>query len=597
MFYGRRFGTCFTKMGADLELTRLVAIETLQKLQDRFAVLGRVTVCLRTVDGRPVTEPTWGSRFSELIGTSLRGRREFAVGTRACAVGANDQADLVVNDGMTLYATPIEHDGASLAVIVVGTRDPVPPGPQAVTLLAEKYDVDCDELLESTASLDPYSGGAPTDIRQFADTLAETIATMYGQARRIERQLADLRTVHELSQRLADKDDVQDILDATVRRVVEVMPVKACGIRLLKEDTGELVIKAVCNLSAEYLQKGPVTLHDNAIDTAAVAGKTVYVENVQTDPRTRYPDNARREGIVSGLCVPMTYRGQTVGVIRAYTSRPYVFSNSEMTLLRSLGSQTASAVINTRLYEEQVAAERFQRQVKTAGEIQRRMLPKSPPDHPGLDFGKVYIPTLQVGGDFFDFIELPDGHLGVCIADVVGKGLPAALMMASVRAAWRVRATGVDDLEATVSAVNRHMSRDTLVGEFATVFYGVFSPDGRSLAYCNAGHPPPLLLRGDQLDELSVGGLVLGVDPDAAFVRGTRDILPGDIIVMTTDGVTEAMDFEGQAFGNDRLVASIRKHRALGAEQLAQQLLWDVRRFAGLADQSDDITIVVVKAV
>ena len=242
------------------------------------------------------------------------------------------------------------------------------------------------------------------------------------------------------------------------------------------------------------------------------------------------------------------------------------------------------------------ATERVRRQIETAAQIQRRMLPSEPPRHPGLTFGCVYAPTLLVGGDFYDFITLSSGALGVCIADVVGKGFPAALMMASLRSVLRTRARGTDDLALLMAEVNRDMCCDTLIGEFATLVYGVFSPDGRSLYYCNAGHTPPLLLRGDELETLEPGGTVIGVDLDAVFETETIPVRPSDVLVMMTDGVTEALAFDGSSYGQERLEDSIRRHRSLNASALAGAILWDVRRFVGLADQSDDITIVVVKA-
>jgi sigma-B regulation protein RsbU (phosphoserine phosphatase) len=233
--------------------------------------------------------------------------------------------------------------------------------------------------------------------------------------------------------------------------------------------------------------------------------------------------------------------------------------------------------------------------VEAAGEIQQRMLPSQPPQHEWLEFGCVYDPTLRVGGDFYDFIELADGQWGVCVADVVGKGLPAALMMASVRAALRAHAREQPHVATVMSKVNRHMCHDTLVSDFATLVYGVFSPDGRSFVSCNAGHIPPLLLRNDSFTELGVGGLVIGVRPEEVFEQQVIRLEPGDLLVMVTDGVTEAMNFEGETYGRDRFLASIKKHQTLDVGQLAQQILWDVRRFAGLAEQSDDITIVVIK--
>lgn len=407
--------------------------------------------------------------------------------------------------------------------------------------------------------------------------------------------LSDLRVVHDLTELLAGRLNLQKILNITVEKVVEAMNVKACAIRLLNEETGELVIKAVCNLSEDYLKKGPVILKDNAIDAEAYAGQTVYIEDAPNDPRTLYPENARREGIVSGLSIPMTFRGQSVGVLRIYSDKKRRFQDSEERLLRSIGSQAASAIINSQLFDQRAAAEKFQRQVETAGEIQRRMLPDHPPSRSGLDFGCVYDPTLQVGGDFYDFLELPNNQLGLCVADVVGKGLPAALMMASVRSALRAYAHHSDNLSTVISRTNRHMCRDTLVSEFATIIFGVFAPDGKSFTYCNAGHLPVLRLRNQKFTEHMTGGMVIGVQEQARYEVESISIESGDILVFVTDGVTEAMDFQGIQYGWDRLLESIQKHQALEAKTLAQQILWDVRRFAGLADQSDDITIVAVK--
>ena len=482
-----------------------------------------------------------------------------------------------------------------MGVIVVGPRPEASFGAEAVQEIAREYEVDAQALEQAAARIEPWGDDAQQATYRFADVLADTIALLYGQALKIRYQLTDLRTVYELAELLAGTHDLQEILDLTTRRVVEALKVKAGAIRLLDEDTGELVFKSGCNLSEEYLNKGTVTLKASPIDAAAWKGELVYIKDAATDPRFHYRDEARREGIVSGLCAPMTYRGRTVGIIRVYTDRPYVFPEAEGALLRSIGSQAAAALIHRELYEDMLRARRVQRQLQYAGEIQRRMMPERLPASTAFEFGTVYDPTLAVGGDFYDLVELPRGHIGVCIADVMGKGIPAALMMASIRSALRAQADQIYDLDRMIGRVNRLVCRDTLPGEFATLFYGVLAPDGSRLTFCNAGHDPPLLLRGDDFIELTTGGMVLGVMPDIVYERGLVELRPGDLVVLATDGVTTALDFEDRAYGRERLRASILRHRNLAAPQLASQLLWDVRRFVGLADQADDTTLVVVK--
>ena len=576
-------------------LTDMVLLETLERLQNRFASLAQTTIAIYHTDGAAITKPTWGSRFSGMIGGSAKGQPEWEQSVAKLLGSKAKTPRISCLEGMNLYATPIVHDGTSLATIVSATRLPIPPPPDEIRRIATEYDIDAEKLIATVASLDGYSGGSPKAIHRFAEALAETLAMLYRQATRIKRQFADLKIVYDLGDRLSSTQDLAEILQRTVRRVVEVMNVKACGIRLLDEETGELRIKAVHNLSEEYLNKGPVLLHENEIDSQAFAGQTVYIADAANDARIRYPQNAIKEGLVSGLCVPVTYRGETIGVLRVYTAMRHKFSDSEESLLRLIGSQAASAVVNTRLFEDQVQTDRIQRQVKAAAEIQGRMLPARCPDHPGLSFGAIYDPTLLVGGDFYDFIPFPDGSIGLCIADVVGKGLPAALLMASIRATLRAHATQTQDISTVLREVNRQMCRDTLISEFATLVYGVFSADGRSFRYSNAGHLTPLLFRDEQCIRLEAGGTVIGILDDAEFDQQTVALRDKDLLVMTTDGVTEALSFEDKAYGEDRLIRSTRKHRELDAAQLAQQILWDVRRFAGLAEQTDDITVVVAQ--
>ncbi|MHC5110671.1 MAG: SpoIIE family protein phosphatase [Planctomycetota bacterium] len=584
-----------SKVAVETDLTRLVGLGTLHAMQDRFASLGQVTVCICTNDGDLITEPTWGSRYSAMVGTSEKGSVAMLASLRQLAADPNGRAPSVCHEGLTLHAAPVVGEQGHVGMIVAGTRPPQPPTRDQIALTASRFDIDAQKLADTIDYAATHTGATPEAVRRFADTMAETIATIYTQSRRIRQQLADLSIVHDLANALSERRNLDDVLDLTVKRVVEIMPVKACGIRLLNAESDELEVRAVCNLSEEYLAKGPVLLSANVIDTEAFSGTTVYIRNAQEDPRIRYPENARREGIVSGLCVPMTYHAETVGVLRVYTGEAYEFSGSECALLRSIGSQAAAAVINSRFFDERVATERFQRQVKAAGEIQRRMLPSANPDTAHFEFGCVFVPSLELGGDFYDLIEREDGSIGIAVADVVGKGLPAALMMASVRSAVRVSSNRHADVAESMAIVNRHMCRETEISEFATMLYGVLAADGSHLAFGNAGHFPPLLLRDGEVKSIGDSGLVVGILPDVTYDEMVVELQPGDVLMMYTDGVAEALDYDGEQFGQDRVYESMKKHSELSAEQLARQVLWDVRRFAGLARQSDDITIVVVR--
>lgn len=554
-----------------LQLSDFVDAETLQELQAGYCSIGRLAGLMVDSGGRDLTQPTWAGESAD------PGNRSVLIEPmRSAARKAVRQGNPICKEleqGLRCLAAPVVVDGESIAGVVLAGRNLAGP--------PTEHDPAATERLNAAGD--------------FLQTFCETLARLCHQARELRNRVEELRTVYNVTGLLAGKRDLQEILDLTGRQVVDVIRCKACSIRLLDEATGLLTIKAVCNLSEAYLSKGPVSVSENPIDEEALEGKIVYIADAPSDPRTRYPEQARAEGLVSGLIAGMIYRGKPVGVVRVYTGVKYRFSPFEAALLRAIASQTAAAIVNARLHEEAIEADRYARQMHYAGQVQRRMIPKHPPAHASMQFGCIYDPTLEVGGDFYDFIELSEGHLGIAIADVVGKGVPASVMMASVRSALRAYAHNVYDINEILSHVNRHMCRDTLTSEFATLFYGVLSPDGRTLTYCNAGHDPPLLLRDGKIIRLDVGGLAIGVIPDEAYVRDVVKLEPGDLILLYTDGVVEALNFADQAFGRQRLEESLIRYRDLHGGKIAHNVLWDVRRFVGLADQTDDITMVSIK--
>jgi sigma-B regulation protein RsbU (phosphoserine phosphatase) len=254
----------------------------------------------------------------------------------------------------------------------------------------------------------------------------------------------------------------------------------------------------------------------------------------------------------------------------------------------------AASIENTRLAEEAVAAEQLEKQVRLAAEVQQRMVPQAPPALPGVEIASLYVPSFDLSGDLIDFIALPDDNLGLVIADVSGKGLPASLTMASVRAALRAQVDNVYYLYEVVRRINQMLFRDTRPEEFVTLFYGVLDARNRRLTYTDAGHPPGLLKRDGVVTELESLNMVLGVDPDAPYQQSVLDLKSGDQLLFYTDGLSEAMNFGHELFGKRRIIESLQKP-AETAEQLLQNVLWDMRRFVGLAQGGDDVTMIAVQ--
>ena len=297
------------------------------------------------------------------------------------------------------------------------------------------------------------------------------------------------------------------------------------------------------------------------------------------------------------MCAPMTCRGQIEGIVRVYTKRPHEFDWFESSLIQGVAAQAASAIVNARLYAEAVDAENMRRQLRLAGEVQRRMIPPAAPRIRGLDIAAIYEPCFELGGDFYDFIELPDDNLGVCVADVVGKGVRASLLMASTRSALRAHTSHIYSLSAVLSAVNEHMVRDSEERDFVTLFYGVLDIPKRRLTYCCAGHEPGMLIRGGEARMLRSGGGVIGMDASVAYGQEWIDLQSGDALILFTDGLPEALNFQDEPFGRERVrqAALAEVGRGGSAEAVARYLLWEMRRFTGLHARRDDLTMVVIR--
>ncbi|MCX5661644.1 MAG: SpoIIE family protein phosphatase, partial [Planctomycetota bacterium] len=492
---------------------------------------------------------------------------------------------------------PIVVDGHELGSLTLDCRRAWAPLPQERTRLERAFrkigvaDAQLPQVLD--AAEQAYAPRRAAAVQSLL-LLARNLARRWQQAAELRNRVEELGALGKLSSLLTRHRDVQQVLDAATRMAVEVMGARASLIRLLDDTGKELIDAASCNLSPAYRQKGRVLLEQSELAKAAFAGEVVYVKDMATDPRVIYRDGADREGLVSALIAGMLYRGRPVGLLHVYSAEPHVFSRHEVNLLQSLAQLTAAAIENARLDAHRAEAQRVQRQLHLAADVQRRMIPSVMPKVPGLELAARYVPSYELGGDFFDFINL-GGDLGVAIGDVVGKGIAASLLMAGVRGSLRAFAQEVYDIDQIVSRVNRTLCFETLPNEFATVFYGVIHRETLRLTYCNGGHDPGLLLRDGKIIRLQDGGMVLGIDPDQVYQRAVLDLLPGDVLVLHTDGLVDALNFNNKNFGRERVIQAMRDRAHASAQVILDHLLWEMRRFTGLNRNVDDTTIVVIK--
>jgi PAS domain S-box-containing protein len=249
-----------------------------------------------------------------------------------------------------------------------------------------------------------------------------------------------------------------------------------------------------------------------------------------------------------------------------------------------------------RLMEQRL--ERSRTELHVAAEIQRSFIPKKTPDIPNFEAAAVSIPAMEVGGDFYDFISLPDGKYGLVIADVAGKSIPAALFMALSRMIIRASTTHQSLASEVLKNANNMIASDATAGMFVTLLYGVLDGEALALKYANAGHPTPLIFQSRDCSyiEEKASGIALGAKEGVSYEERTIKFEPGDVAVFYTDGITEAMNIKGELFGLSRLTGSIKKTCKSSAEDIMAKILEEVSSFRGDRDQNDDITLVVLKA-
>jgi sigma-B regulation protein RsbU (phosphoserine phosphatase) len=581
-----------------IKVEELLDLDVLQSLQEGFAGITGLSVIVCKTNGEPLTRPTMGNRicrqYHENTETSHRCLEHMLEAAKMIAKSDSIKTTDCFS-GMSIFASPIIVEDYRVATIVVCSNPCSCLENQPVEKIAEQTKLSVDEVRELVGKSPKLESDRLEATLMLIHSLATTLAKLSLREYQLRHRLNELTILHNLTSLLAGRSDLDQILKITAEQVVKVVKGKGCSIRIYNSDTKELQIKAVANLSQAYLRKGPLKLADSPIDQSALSGTPVHIENMLTDSRVIYKKEAEREGIISGLAVGMVYRGKGVGVIHIYSSEPHAYDRFGVECLKAIASQAASAIINAQLYQESLDAERMQRQLKMAGEVQRRMLPKRSPKMEKVDIGTVYEPTYLVGGDYYDFLELSNGRMGIVIADVAGKGVPASLQMVSLKATLRAYADQAADLQTLVKMTDSVFKRDSLIGDFATLLIGIIDPNKGRFDYVNAGHYPALLVRDSVIEQQKVSGPALAIFDNPEFTSYTIELQPSDEIVLYTDGFLDAMNFDHHSYGLDRLMASIRKYSHLSAQKIAENVLWDVRRFVGLATQADDMSMVVVK--
>jgi serine phosphatase RsbU (regulator of sigma subunit) len=413
------------------------------------------------------------------------------------------------------------------------------------------------------------------------------------------------------------RDKVQSMVDERFFRRKEDLPralrtlnAKAgeiTDLAILLNDVGETLVQALKVRNAVIFRKSlreqsfeaavEVGLHDR-LEPAQLLKGLHFARNtpllastaIAFPPPAGLPDSERLAVAQLGtaLIVPVRSGEDTIGLIslgRKLSDQE--FEPDEIDFLAAVADQTAAAIYNLRLRKQA-------QEYEEAREIQQGLMPKEIPQMPGLEISGSWRPARIVGGDYFDVFALSATRLGLCIADVSGKGMPAALLMSNLQAVFRALASDSISPKELTEKANRVMWRNTTEAKFITFFYARLDAEARILQYTNAGHNAPILTRFDGTQtRLEVGGVILGAFQESAYGQGEIELRPGDRLMMFTDGVSEAVNGQGEEFGEERIVEASLRHRQLSAEALHHTLLNLVTEFCG-GEFEDDATVLVV---
>ena len=324
------------------------------------------------------------------------------------------------------------------------------------------------------------------------------------------------------------------------------------------------------------------------------------------EPEMTEEDRFRLSELSAELLLPLSTRDKLLGFISLGPKRsdePY--SRTDLRLLKSVAAQTGLALENadpiSAIADEVAQRERLNREVEIAREVQERFFPQTLPPIAGIAYAGACRSALGVGGDYYDFLALPAGKLGIAVGDVSGKGIAAALMMASLQASLRSEATRAsDNLAAMMGNVNRLVYEASSSNRYATFFYGQYDPVSRQLTYVNAGHNPPMLFHSCNgechVSRLEACGTVVGLLEDASYHQASLAIVPGDILIAFTDGISEAMNAAEDEWGEERLIENVKTCMGLPPAEIIACIMRTADTFVAGAKQNDDMTLVVLRA-
>jgi phosphoserine phosphatase RsbU/P len=406
-----------------------------------------------------------------------------------------------------------------------------------------------------------------------------------------------LALLYRISQTFSSSLDLDEVLNLVMDEVIAVTRAER-GFVVLLDEQGRLAFRAARGIDQKTLDEPEFQVSRGLLERVAREGQPICTSDAQSDMRFNQRSSVVGLRLRSILCVPLKIKDVVSGVLYV-DNRLHIglFTEADLELLTAIAASAAIAIENARLYQVAVENGRIERELQLAREVQVSLLPRRAPELAGWEFAAGWHPAREVAGDYYDFIPADDrAELGLVIGDVSGKGLASALFMALTRSTVRASVAPARAPAVCISRANELLCADSANGMFVTLFYACLTVETGLLTYVNAGHNPPWLFHAatGQLERLARTGMALGVDDTTGYTDREVQLAPGDLLLLYTDGVTDALS-EQDEFGEARLAELLRQHSTASADVLLAVVEHAVNEFSGPTAPVDDITLVVVR--
>jgi sigma-B regulation protein RsbU (phosphoserine phosphatase) len=413
-----------------------------------------------------------------------------------------------------------------------------------------------------------------------------------------------LRMLLDITKKISRSLDLQEVLNLVMDTLDSLIPYDAAGIFVVKcrdknavaegEEPCEFQAEAVRGYDIDELTNLHLKLGEGLIGQVALTSEPITSHDVRNNPNYI---NARSH-TRSEMVAPIISNTEVIGVFDLESDELNAYSEDDLQVLMLLASQVAIIIEKVMLHEQLIEKKRLEGQLEVARQVQLELLPAKDPQLAGYDISAYNFPTEEVSGDYYDWVKIYDDQIGLVIADVSGKGVPAALLMAFLRASLRAATHIGYSPHISMAKVNYLLWESIERNQFVTAFYGILDVTNKTLTYTNAGHNPPILLDKDGNHRfIERGSVPLGMFRDTRYHEYYLTTEPGEVLVLYTDGVTEAQNPQGEEFGRERLAEAVKAHRQLGARELITTVHKEVIAWTDGRGATDDVTFFVIKAL